>query len=32
MMKNAVNAFVLKIYKILSQLFGYVGKTAWLER
>ena len=23
--------FVLKIIKFLSQLFGYVGKTAWLE-
>ena len=24
--------FVLKIFKILSQLLGHVGKTAWLER
>ena len=24
--------FVLKIFKFLSQLFGDVGKTAWLER
>ena len=23
---------VLKIFKFLSQLFGHVGKTAWLER
>ena len=22
--------FVLKIFKFLSQLFGHVGKTAWL--
>ena len=24
--------FVLKIFTFLSQLFGHVGKTAWLER
>ena len=24
--------FVLKIFKLLSQLFGHVGKTVWLER
>ena len=24
--------FVLKIFKLLSWLFGHVGKTAWLER
>ena len=24
--------FVLKIFKFLSWLFGYVGKTAWFER
>ena len=24
--------FVLKIFKFLSQHFGHVGKTAWLER
>ena len=24
--------FVLKIFKFLSPLFGYVGTTAWLER
>ena len=24
--------FVHKIFKFLSRLFGYVGKTAWLER
>ena len=24
--------FVLKILKVLSWLFGHVGKTAWLER
>ena len=23
---------VLKIFKFLTQLFGHVGKTAWLER
>ena len=37
MMKNTfylfLNAlFVLKIFKILSRLFGHVGKTSWLER
>ena len=37
MMKNAfyfiVKAyFIQKIFKILSQLLGYVGKMAWLER
>ena len=37
MMKNvlyfALNAsFILKIFKFLSQHFGHVGKTAWLER
>ena len=36
MMKNAFYFvlkafFVLKIFKLLSWLFGYVGKTAWLE-
>ena len=24
--------FVLEIFKFLSWLFGYVGKTAWSER
>ena len=24
--------FILKIFRFLSQLFGHVGKTAWLER
>ena len=24
--------FILKIFKLLPQLFGHVGKTAWLER
>ena len=24
--------FLLKIYKVLSRLFGLVGKTTWLER
>ena len=24
--------FFLNIYKILSRLFGHIGKTAWLER
>ena len=37
MMKNAIYfipkaLFVLKIFKFLSRLFGFVGKTAWLER
>ena len=34
MMKNAfLKAFsVLKIFKFLSQIFGHVEKTAWLER
>ena len=37
MMKNAFYLilkalFVLKIFKILSWLFGHVGKIAWLER
>ena len=37
MMKNAFYfileaLFVLKIFKLLSRLFGHVGKTAWLER
>ena len=36
-MKNAFHfilkaPFALKIFKFLSRLFGYVGKTAWLER
>ena len=39
-LKTMKNAFyfilkallVLKISKLLSQLFGYVAKTAWLER
>ena len=37
MMKNALyfirkTFFVLKVFKLLSWLFGYVEKTAWLER
>ena len=37
MMKNAFYfilkaAFVLKIFKFLSCVFGHVEKTAWLER
>ena len=37
MMKNVfcfilIALFVLKIFKILSRLFGHVGETAWLER
>ena len=37
MMKNAFYFilkvfFVLKTFKFLWQLFGHVGKTAWLER
>ena len=24
--------FVLKIFKFLSRLFSYLGKTAWVER
>ena len=29
---NLKALFVLKIFKFLSQLFGHVGKTTWLER
>ena len=37
MMKNAFYfilkaLFVLKIFELLSWLFGHLGKTAWLER
>ena len=37
MMKNAFYfilkaAFVLKVFKVLSWLFGHVEKAAWLER
>ena len=37
MVKNAFDfilkaLFVLKIYKLLSWLFGYIEKAAWLER
>ena len=37
LMKNAFYLilkvlFVLKIFKLLSWLFGHVGTTAWLER
>ena len=27
-----VYSFILKIFKFLSQPFGYVGKTAWLDQ
>ena len=37
MVKNAFDfilkaLFVLKIYKLLSWLFGYIEKAAWLEK